>query len=90
MQVLFLFLQLSSIFARQELSRLLQEKLDERVTIHDFRMVQGPTHTNPIFDAVLPYDIKMSDREASEQIKQIVSERWQDRFCVLKIDHPYV
>lgn len=76
--------------ARHELSRLLQEKLDERVTIHDFRMVQGPTHTNLIFDAVLPYDIKMSDREAAEQIKKIVSERWQDRFCVLKIDHPYV
>lgn len=76
--------------ARHELSRLLQEKLDERVTIHDFRMIQGPTHTNLIFDAVLPYDIKMSDREAAEQIKKIVSERWQDRFCVLKIDHPYV
>ena len=27
--------------------------LDSRVTIHDFRMVKGPTHTNLIFDQVV-------------------------------------
>ena len=75
---------------RHELSSLLREQLDERVTIHDFRMVQGPTHTNLIFDAVLPYDVKLTDKEAEQRIKELVSERWPDRFCVLKIDHPYV
>ncbi|MBO7667146.1 MAG: cation diffusion facilitator family transporter, partial [Firmicutes bacterium] len=75
---------------RHELSCLLQEKLDDRVTIHDFRMVQGPTHTNLIFDAVLPYDVKLTDKEAEKKIKELVNEKWPDRFCVLKIDHPYV
>ena len=75
---------------RHELSSLLQEKLDERVTIHDFRMVQGPTHINLIFDAVLPYDIKLTDKEAEQRIKELVNEKWPDRFCVLKIDHPFV
>ena len=75
---------------RHELSNLLKEKLDERVTIHDFRMVQGPTHTNLIFDAVLPYDVKLTDKEAEKRIKELVNEKWPDRFCVLKIDHPYV
>ena len=75
---------------RHELGSLLREQLDERVTIHDFRMVQGPTHTNLIFDAVLPYDVKLTDKEAEQRIKELVSERWPDRFCVLKIDHPYV
>ena len=28
------------------------KKLDPRITIHDFRMVVGPTHTNFLFDAV--------------------------------------
>ena len=78
------------ISVRQELSSLLQEKLDERVTIHDFRMVQGPTHINLIFDAVLPYDIKLTDKEAEKRIKELVNEKWPDRFCVLKIDHPFV
>ncbi|MBQ6536951.1 MAG: cation transporter [Firmicutes bacterium] len=75
---------------RHELGSLLREQLDERVTIHDFRMVQGPTHTNLIFDAVLPYDVKLTDKEADQRIKELVSEKWPDRFCVLKIDHPYV
>ncbi|MBQ1342600.1 MAG: cation transporter [Firmicutes bacterium] len=75
---------------RHELSSLLREQLDERVTIHDFRMVQGPTHINLIFDAVLPYDIKLTDKEAEKRIKELVNEKWPDRFCVLKIDHPFV
>ena len=75
---------------RGELSKLIQKELDPRVTIHDFRMVQGPTHTNLIFDAVLPYDIKLTDKEAEDRIKGLVSGKWPDRFCVLKIDHPYV
>ena len=53
-------------------------------------MVQGPTHTNLIFDAVLPFDVKLTDKEAENRIKEIVSEKSPDRFCVLKIDHPYV
>lgn len=35
---------------------LLQQQ-DERITIHDFRMVQGKGHTNLIFDMALPADL---------------------------------
>ena len=75
---------------RQDLGQMIREELDQRISIHDFRMVQGPTHTNLIFDAVLPYDAKLSDREAEEKIKALVSSKWPDHYCVLKIDHPYV
>ena len=44
--------------------KLLQEK-DERLQLHDFRMVQGETHTNLIFDVALPAD--MSGRETEIQ-----------------------
>ncbi len=76
--------------SRQEVSDLIRNELDSRITLHDFRMVQGPTHTNLIFDAVIPYDMKMTDKEAAEKIKALVRAKWPDRFCVLKIDHPYV
>ena len=33
--------------------------IDDDITIHDFRMVSGPTHTNVIFDAVVPYDFRL-------------------------------
>ena len=38
-------------------------KIDERITVHDFRLVRGQTHTNLVFDISAPYEIKLSDRE---------------------------
>ena len=43
--------------------------IDSRITIHDFRMVAGPVHTNLIFDMVLPYE-QMPQRKAIR--KQLV------------------
>jgi len=48
--------------------------IDDRMTIHDFRMVTGKTETNLIFDAVAPYDRKMS----KEQVKNKIEELEQD------------
>ena len=39
------------------------QDMDNRITIHDFRMVSGTGHTNLIFDMVLPYE-KMAQRKA--------------------------
>ncbi|MFR9110316.1 MAG: cation diffusion facilitator family transporter [Acutalibacteraceae bacterium] len=36
--------------------------IDPRFTIHDFRMVEGPTHTNLIFDLVIPHNCKMKKK----------------------------
>lgn len=43
--------------------------IDARITLHDFRIVAGPTHTNVLFDAVIPYDIKKSENELRDQIE---------------------
>ena len=39
------------------------QNIDSRITIHDFRLVRGQTHTNLVFDISAPYDIKLSDSE---------------------------
>ena len=64
--------------------------IDDDISIHDFRMVTGPTHTNVIFDAVVPYGCKMSDREAEEKIKKAVHELDPSYFAVVQIDKSYV
>lgn len=64
--------------------------IDENISIHDFRMVTGPTHTNVIFDAVVPYGCKMSDREAEEKIKKAVHELDPSYFAIVQIDKSYV
>lgn len=74
---------------RGEVAKLVAE-IHEEITIHDFRMVTGPTHTNLIFDAVVPYQLKMTDQEAVAAIQKRISERWSNYFAVVSIDHSYV
>ena len=74
---------------RDEVSKLIK-KLDKDATIHDFRMVPGTTHTNLIFDVVVPHSIKLKDDEIKQRVQQIISEKWENYFVVLTIDRSYV
>lgn len=64
--------------------------IDTRITIHDFRMVKGPTHTNVIFDAVIPFDINKSDDEILKSIETIVKTLAPELYAVVNIDKSYV
>lgn len=60
------------------------------VTIHDFRMVRGNTHTNIIFDIVVPYTCNLSDAEIKEKVR-IYLESFEKRyFAVITIDRSYI
>ena len=54
-------------------------------TIHDFRTVIGQTHTNLIFDLVLPFDIK-APTEVVEAVKAAISAKRDYCFCVITVD----
>lgn len=80
-----------------EVVRQLKEKVENGVkllidgaTIHDFRMVQGPTHTNVIFDVVVPYSIKDSNEEVKEKVCKMVQIIDETYFAVVNIDRLYV
>lgn len=64
--------------------------IDKRLSMHDFRMVSGETHTNLIFDIVVPYDFKISSKELINTIQQKVFERDSSFFVVITIDKNYV
>ena len=64
----------------------LVKALDPSITIHDFRMVVGPTHTNIIFDMVVPYDFRMSDDEIKEETARLVKILDECYNVVIKID----
>ena len=63
--------------------------IDEQVSIHDFRMVAGPTHTNVIFDAVVPFGFRLSDSEVVEKIQAAVRTLDGNYFAVVKVDRSY-
>lgn len=71
--------------ARKRLTEQLK-KIEKTLTIHDFRMVTGPTHTNLIFDVVVPYSIKLSDKEITEQVQQQVRQLDSSYIAVIHID----
>ena len=61
-------------------------EIDPRFNIHDFRFVRGETHTNLIFDLVIPFECKLSEdslRTLAEQKMQEIDPRY---FCVITVD----
>ena len=62
------------------------KNLDEKITIHDFRMVVGPTHTNLIFDIALPVEYKKSELTLRKEVESMVAEKFENTFAVFKID----
>ena len=65
------------------------KRIDARLTIHDLRIVPGPTHTNLIFDVVMPHDCKLTDEELTESIRSLVSSTWENHYAVITVDRDY-
>lgn len=59
-------------------------------TIHDFRMVAGPTHTNLIFDAVVPFGGDLTNDQVEQRIKEAVRGMDGNYYAVVKVENAYV
>jgi cation diffusion facilitator family transporter len=64
--------------------------IDSEITIHDFRMVKGPTHTNVLFDVVVPFDMKKSEEELLDNVQTIVKSIDNNYYSVVNIEKSYV
>lgn len=66
------------------------KEINPEYSIHDFRVITGPTHTNLIFDVLLPVsdqiDHKLLKKEINEKIKAVNSSF----FTVMQIEHSFV
>lgn len=49
-------------------------EVDENLSIHDFRVVKGETHTNVVFDLVVPYKFRFNNNIVRELVSQKVNE----------------
>lgn len=67
------------------------QALDEKASIHDFRMVSGEHHTNIIFDLVVPHNYSVDQEHKLlfdlEEIINELNERYQ---CVITLEHSFV
>ncbi len=61
-------------------------EIDERLRIHDFRYVHGTTHSNLIFDVVVPFEVKATDEEIKREISDRISRMDAAYFTVVTVD----
>lgn len=74
---------------RSQVARLVRT-IHPEATIHDFRMVAGPTHTNLIFDAVVPYGGELTNAQVEQRIKEAVQTMDGNYYAVVKVENAYV
>ncbi|MDF2949520.1 MAG: cation-efflux pump [Sedimentibacter sp.] len=66
------------------------KSIDDKLSMHDFRVVRGETHTNLIFDVVIPVGYEIKSSELIEQIEKAVKEENENYYAVVTIDKNYV
>ena len=60
--------------------------VDPHLGIHDFRFVEGKTHSNLIFDVTAPFELKLSDEELKQKISLEISLLNPNYFAVITVD----
>lgn len=63
--------------------------IDDQISIHDFRMVAGPTHINVIFDAVVPFGFRLTDDEVAKKIQEAVRALDGNYYAVVTVERSY-
>ena len=64
--------------------------IDPELTLHDFRVVMGSTHSNCIFDVLAPYDCRLTDEQLKSRIEHAFKQRDQRLFAVVTVDRTFV
>lgn len=64
--------------------------IDSVLNIHDFRVVKGPTHTNILFDIVIPYKFKMELNDILAIVKEKIDDGKTTFYFVVEVDRNYV
>jgi len=66
------------------------KNIDNKLSMHDFRVVKGTTHTNLIFDVVVPVDLEINTKELVYKIEKSIKEENESYYAVITIDKNYV
>ena len=77
----------------QNLKQMVQSiitEIDPIISMHDFRIVSGPTHTNLIFDVVVPYNYRYTDEALTRLITDKVSAHDSTYFTVIEVDKSFL
>lgn len=74
-----------TVSLRETVSALARE-IGGSLSIHDLRLVKGTTHTNVIFDLLIPYDFPMSDEKTVDLIREKITALDRKYIAVINVD----
>lgn len=63
--------------------------ISREISMHDFRVVFGTTHTNLVFDVAVPPEFQFSDQDLCKEITKQVKQHDQTLFTVITVDRNY-
>lgn len=66
------------------------EQYDNSFTFHDFRVVEGQSHTNFIFDLVIPHGYKKDGKTILKELRELTSQTYPDILLVVTVEHSFV
>lgn len=79
----------TTILLQNQLNEILN-KIDPIISMHDFRIVKGQSHTNLIFDLVIPYNYPLSESELNKIIQDEIFKINKSYYIVIAdIDHEH-
>ena len=65
--------------------------IDPALMLHDFRIVPGPTHTNMIFDVVVPFDFRLTPEQVKAELAAAAEKLEGGKYyTVVTVDRPFV
>ena len=79
-----------AVSRKRELLRDIIRDFDPELCFHDFRMIEGPSHTNLVFEVAVPPGYKLSKSELKRRLTEEIESRLPDHYCVMTVEDAYV
>ncbi len=73
----------------KDMTNKIVKEISPEMSIHDFRVVDGPTHTNLIFDLIAPHKFHLSNEKIIQTIEDKLSKIDERYFVVITIEHAF-
>ncbi len=74
---------------KKEVAAMISE-ISPEITMHDFRVVWGTTHSNLVFDICVPFGFSMNDHELVSAVTDGIHAIDPHYYAVVTVDHDYV
>lgn len=65
-------------------------EIHQELSLHDFRIVSGNTHTNIIFDILVPYSVKKNNEDILKELNEKVAQLDGVYYLVITFDRAFV